>query len=332
MSKDYFENVPPELILVLAPSLSTTSLNALGQTCDRLHKMLQPELESRITPELAQDLLVWAAPSKPHIIAKFLAPPHFVPPNPPGVWKSPLHIAAEAGNLETTRLLLAAGADPAADWEQDWYQPLHLAAEKKHIDVIKLLLDNGAPVDSGYGSDGCRETALHHACAIGHLDMMKLLIERGANIENQGHFGTALGFAVHYHQREATKFLLDRGADVSVIVPLFILLEGGPPLPHEANLLYVVLDLRHPSSLRYPRRVRGGTSGPTKWEGLPLEQSQRELMTLLLAHGASKDKTMQTILRHVGALAKEAECTEEEYLDIIAAMFKEAEDAIPDVR
>ncbi|KAJ7752917.1 ankyrin repeat-containing domain protein [Mycena metata] len=331
MSKDYFEDVPPELILVLATSLSTASLNALGQTCDRLYKMLQPELESRITPELARDLLVWAAPSKPHIVGKLLAPPHSVPPNPRGVWKSPLHIAAQAGNLETTRLLLAAGANPTAHWEQDWYQPLHLAAEKKHIDVIKLLLDNGAPVDSDYGCDGCRETALHHACAIGHLDMMKLLIERGANIEDRGHFGTALGFAVHYRQREAIKFLLDRGADASVSVPLFILLVGGPPLPHEASLLYMAMDLRHPSSPRYPRRLREGTR-PTKWEGLPLGKNRKELMALLFAHGASKENTMQTISKHVGALAKEVECTEEEYLEIIAGMFKEAEGAIPDVR
>ncbi|KAJ7034410.1 Carboxylesterase family-domain-containing protein [Mycena alexandri] len=50
-------------------------------------------------------------------------------------------------------------------------------------------------------------------------------------------------------------------------------------------------------------------------------RSYPPLMALLLAHG-----------RHVGALAKEVECTEGEYLEIIAGMLKEAEDAIPDVR
>jgi hypothetical protein len=52
-SKDDFEEFPPELILLLSNFLSTPSLNALGSTCRRVHEILQPELESRITPDLA---------------------------------------------------------------------------------------------------------------------------------------------------------------------------------------------------------------------------------------------------------------------------------------
>ncbi|KAJ7166684.1 ankyrin repeat-containing domain protein [Mycena filopes] len=326
MSKDYFEDLPPELILALVPFVLTAqSLNALAQSCRRLYGILQPELESLITPAVARDLLVWAASSRPHIVQKMLAPPHSIPPTPPSVWKTPLHIAAESGNVETTRMLLAAGADPAAEWQQDWYQPLHLAAQRGHIDVMKLLLDAGAPVDTEYGCDGCSESALHHACAVGRLDMMALLIERGADIENRGHYGTALGFAVRCREREAIQFLLDRGADASVTIPLFILLDGGPPQPHTANLLYVAMELRH------PRRLKRGAV-PMRWEGLPLGESRKELMALLLAYGASKDVAMETISKHVAALAKEAERTEDEYLEVIEGMFKEAEDALPDVR
>ncbi|KAJ7156158.1 ankyrin repeat-containing domain protein [Mycena filopes] len=300
MSKNYFEDLPPELILALVPFLSTAqSLNALAQSCRRLHGILQPELESLITPALAQDLLVWAASSRPHIVQKMLSAPHFIPLTPP--------------------------AYPAAEWDQDWYQPLHLAAERGHIDVMKLLLDAGAPVDTEYGCDGCSESSLHHACAVGRLDMMALLIEHGADIENRGHFGSALGFA-------AIQFLLDKGADASVTIPLFILLEGGPPLPHKANLLYVAMELRHPSSSRYPRRWKKKGAVATRWEGLPLGEDRKGLMALLLAYGASKDAAMETISKHVAALAKEAERTEDEYLEVIAGMFKEAEDALPDVR
>ncbi|KAJ6582135.1 hypothetical protein B0H19DRAFT_1370265 [Mycena capillaripes] len=53
MSKDYFKELPPELILLLSTSLSAASLNALVLTCHRLRQILQPELESRITPQLA---------------------------------------------------------------------------------------------------------------------------------------------------------------------------------------------------------------------------------------------------------------------------------------
>ncbi|KAJ6582136.1 hypothetical protein B0H19DRAFT_1252270 [Mycena capillaripes] len=53
MSKDYFKELPPELILLLSTSLSAASLNASVLTCRRLHQILQPELKSRITPQLA---------------------------------------------------------------------------------------------------------------------------------------------------------------------------------------------------------------------------------------------------------------------------------------
>ncbi|KAK7024833.1 hypothetical protein R3P38DRAFT_2951382 [Favolaschia claudopus] len=51
MPRDYIENLPPELILLLAPSLPIGSLNAFISTCRRTHEILQPELESRITPK-----------------------------------------------------------------------------------------------------------------------------------------------------------------------------------------------------------------------------------------------------------------------------------------
>jgi len=54
-------------------------------------------------------------------------------------------------------------------------------------------------------------------------------------------------------------------------------------------------------------------------------------MAHLLAHGASKDAATETILKHSPALAKEAQHTEQEFLEVIARMLKEVEDAIPDV-
>ncbi|KAJ7486572.1 ankyrin repeat protein, partial [Mycena latifolia] len=129
--------------------------------------------------------------------------------------------AAKAGNLETAALLLDAGADPAAAWDQAEYQPLHLAVTNKDLDMMRLLLQRGAPVDSKFGCDGCSESALHVACASGHMEMIQLLLDHGANLERTGHYGTALGFAVHYHKLDVVKFLLERGADASVTAPLY---------------------------------------------------------------------------------------------------------------
>ncbi|KAJ6543591.1 ankyrin repeat protein, partial [Mycena vulgaris] len=128
--------------------------------------------------------------------------------------KTPLHVAAEAGNLETATLLLAAGADPTAEWEEEFYQPLHLAASNNHLAMVTLLLDHGAPIDSSNGFEGYSENALHHACRDGRLDMIELLLARGAALGSYGDCGTPLGVAVHRCQLEVARLLLQEGADV----------------------------------------------------------------------------------------------------------------------
>ncbi|KAJ7648625.1 ankyrin repeat-containing domain protein [Mycena polygramma] len=310
------------------------SLNAFALTCRRLHEILQPDLERRITPELASELLLWAAASRPRLVAKLLSPPHSTSPNPVrgSLWTAPLHLAVEAGNMESTRLLLEAGASSAAKWGLEEYQPLHLAAERKDIVMMKLLLDHGAPINSNFGSGGCSQNALHYACWMAHLDVIQILLERGADLECGGHYGTALGFAMHRRNLHVVKLLLAKGANATVAVPLFIPVNGGPPPPpppHVADLLYVAMGLRHPISYQPPGRNK--RPPPPRWVGLPLPEAKKELMALMLAHGASKDTTMNTISTHLVALAKVAQYTERGYLKVIDGMLKEAEDAIPDV-
>ncbi|KAF7346976.1 O-methyltransferase family 3 protein [Mycena venus] len=336
MSKDYFEEIPPELILLLPPSLSTACLNALASTCHRLHEILQPDLDSRITPKLGQDLLMWAAESKlPHVVAKLLSPPILIHPSPADMWfwsKTPLHAAVNARNLKIARMLLDAGANPATGWDREEHQPLHLAAMNKDLEMMKLLLDYGAPVNDHFGCDWCSQSVLHYACATAHVNMVSLLLERGADLESRGHYGTALGFAVRRGSLEVVKLLLGKGADATVQVPLFTL-SSGPPPPHAADLLYIAMGLPHPTSDALRRAIetrqrRAGLTTP-RWEGLPLSKGKKELMALLLAHGASKDVAMDKITRNLAALSKEVEYTEEEYLKVIARMLKEAEEAIP---
>ncbi|KAF8217166.1 ankyrin repeat-containing domain protein [Mycena galopus ATCC 62051] len=336
MSRDYFEELPPELILLVAPFLPTASLNALVLTCLRLREILQPELEMRITQDIdfARSILLWAADSRPHIVKKLVSPPHSLHPSPtnrPGrPSQNPLFIAVTAGNMEIARLLLDAGANPAlGDSPRDEKdpRPVHMAAQNKDLEMMKLLLDRGAPVNDKCGHGAYDETALHQACWFGDLEMVKLLLDGGADIERLGHYGGALGFAVASRKLEVVKFLLAKGADATVTIPLFVPVRAGDPPPHHASLLYDAMGLWPPSE--QSRWVRHNT--PDRWEGLPLGDEKRELMALLLAHGASKDTAMATITNHLSALANEAHYTEQEYVEVIWEMLKQAEDAIPEV-
>ncbi|KAJ6478045.1 ankyrin repeat-containing domain protein [Mycena vitilis] len=329
--KDRFEDVPPELILLISPPLSIPSLNAFALTCRRLHEILQPDLERRITSKLASEILLWAAASRPRLVAKVLSPPHSTSPNPVrGSWTTPLHLAVDAGNVESTRLLLEAGSSPAAKWGPEEYQPLHITVEQKDLAIMKLLLDYGAPINSKFGCGACSQNVLHRACSMVRLNVIQILLDRGADLECCGHYGTALGFAMHQRNLHVVKLLLAKGADATVDVPLFIPVNGTrPPPPHVGDLLYLAMGLRHPIASRSSGRYK--MPPPPRWVGLPMPGAKKELMALMLAHGASKDTTMNTISTHLVALAQVAQYTEREYLEVIDGMLKEAEDAIPDV-
>ncbi|KAJ7620984.1 ankyrin repeat-containing domain protein [Roridomyces roridus] len=319
MSNDAFSEFPPELILALTPSLSTASLNTLTQTCHRFYAILQPELDSRITPELGVKLLPWASASHPHIVTKLLSPPHSINPNvqPHYATKAPLHVAAETGHVGIATLLLDAGANIHVGLDQDEYQPFHLAVLKGHYPMMELLLSRGALLDSTFGCDGITMAPLHVAASAGDLKLLQWLLDHGANTECRGHHGTALGFALHSRRIEIIKLLLKHGANPEVVVPLNGgWLDGGPPAPYSATLLYRAMGLKHPVS-KYNRPP-------------PPVEGRAELMAMLMLHGATKQGAMDTISKHLGKLAEAAEMKEDDFLASVEVMFKEAQSAMPD--
>lgn len=65
----------------------------------------------------------------------------------PDNWGTPLHVAAEIGNLSLAKLFIENKAH--VDHSNVWgITPLHVAAERGHLDVAKLLLDHGACVNT----------------------------------------------------------------------------------------------------------------------------------------------------------------------------------------
>ncbi|KAJ6511644.1 ankyrin repeat-containing domain protein [Mycena vulgaris] len=251
------------------------------------------------------------------MVAKLLSSPHSVDLDEGyGGDRTPLHVAADAGNREIVALLLAARADVTARWRKGGMQALHLAVCNVDLEMMKLLLDHGAPVDQPFGEARDSDvTALDHSCAIGHMEMVQLLLDRGANIEHQGSLGTALGFAVTSRKPGAVKLLLDKGANAAA--------HWMARPQHPGDLLYVAMRIRNPP--QRPSETRA------KWKGQPLGEPRKQLMALLLAYGASKDTTLETIRARLAPLATEAKYTEDEYMATISGMLTEAEDAIPEV-
>ena len=91
--------------------------------------------------------------------------------------RTPLHVAAENGHYDMSRLLLDCCADANAR-EKNHRTPLHLAADRGMLAVARLLLEHGADVDV---RDKMDWTALHVASQQGHQELLQLFLERDAD-------------------------------------------------------------------------------------------------------------------------------------------------------
>jgi ankyrin repeat protein len=101
--------------------------------------------------------------------------------------RTPLHSAAENGNKAVVELLLANNADVNAADKYD-STPLHFAAMHDRKDAAKLLLANKAHVNA---KDQAGATPLHYAAAYGHEDVAELLLANNAeyNVHDVAYLG-----------------------------------------------------------------------------------------------------------------------------------------------
>lgn len=152
---------------------------------------------------------------------------------------TPLLFAAQDGDPESARLLIAAGAN-VKDATPDGVSALIIAAHGEQADVGAVLLDAGAdPNGAGTGY-----TALHIAATSGNLPLVKALLDHGADPNARqlkgsptkrmpsGHSldfkmvgATPYFLAVRAGQLEVMKLLAARGADPSIALQ-----DGRTPL------------------------------------------------------------------------------------------------------
>lgn len=104
--------------------------------------------------------------------------PGTTPPAPQSTSESPLYKAAERGDLEAMKKLIADKADLNALGGDDGESPLHRAITRRQTEAAKLLIDSGADVNIARKKDG--QTPLAMAEKRGHTDIAAMLKAKGA--------------------------------------------------------------------------------------------------------------------------------------------------------
>ena len=152
---------------------------------------------------------------------------------------TPLLFAAQQGDAESARLLLAAGAN-VNDVAPIGWSAVAVAAFKNQVEVGKLLLDEGADPDAA----GAGFTALHAAVLRGNLALVEALLAHGANPDiritkatgarrQSGDYGfstnvigaTPLYLAARYGEVAIMRTLAAAGANLRVAMP-----DGKTPM------------------------------------------------------------------------------------------------------
>jgi len=140
--------------------------------------------------------------------------------------RSPLHRAADVGDVAQVKKLIAQGCSVNL---RDAYMstPLHEAARldqnveledkgyrSRKLEIAKLLVDKGADVNA---RDESQATPLHDA-AIDFTECARLLVDHGANTNAQGglFLCTPLHRAAIVASAECVQLLLEHGADVNI--------------------------------------------------------------------------------------------------------------------
>jgi len=212
---------------------------------------------------------------------------------------TPLHTAAQLGDVEMAEYLLAHGARIGARDHVFWppgaassnsgiegLTPLHVAAQKGWVGVVRLLIREHAEVAAGnvlpdapkgYPRPGV--TPLYLASTYGHADVVKLLLHAGADPGAKSPNGdTPLHIATNRGHRAVVALLLDAGADANARVAS----NGVVPLHEVRDAATARLLLAH-GARPDVKDIRGRT---------PLaaanEYGRKEVAAVLRASGAHK--------------------------------------------
>jgi ankyrin repeat protein len=126
---------------------------------------------------------------------------------------TPLGVAALGGHLEVVDFLIARGADPLAA-DDNLSTPFHWATYYGHLDVARRLVDLGADVHAVKANGS---NAMHGPAYTGHLETVEFLVGLGCEIDLQNQRGfTPLLLAAFRGNNDVLTYLIDAGADTGI--------------------------------------------------------------------------------------------------------------------
>ena len=221
-----------------------------------------------------------------------------------------LHWATYQDDLETTKLLVGAGANVKAA-NRYGVTPLSLACTNGNAAIVELLLESGADPNTTLPGG---ETALMTAARVGALASVKALLSRGANVDSKDdrRGQTALMWAAAEGHAGVADVLIAAGADfrarlASGFTPLLFAIREG-----RTDVVKVLLkagaDVNETVPLDGRRRAYGGRMPPAGASALlvAVMNAHFELAAHLLDAGANPnaDLTGYTVLHALAAVRK----------------------------
>jgi len=127
-----------------------------------------------------------------------------------------LHWAAQRDDIETGKMLIAAGANVKAETEHGAITPLFMACTNGNAAMIELLVKAGADVNAPKANG---TTPLMLAAASGSVPAVKALVDHGAKVDTKETVRdqTALMFAAALGRADVVTFLAKNGASLNTL-------------------------------------------------------------------------------------------------------------------